>query len=62
MITTLRSNPQAPGDRSYGETLPNELKLTNNEKYFELLVSPNSINVMITASDVVSWNFDTIMI
>jgi len=41
---------------------PHELKLTNNQKYFEPLVSPNSINVLITASDVVGWNFDTILI
>lgn len=41
---------------------PNELKLTDNQKYIEQLVSPNSINIMITASDVVGWNFDTILI
>lgn len=41
---------------------PNELKLTNNQKYFEPLVSSNSINVLITASDVVGFNFDTILI
>ncbi|HOQ76553.1 MAG TPA: LCP family protein [Thermoclostridium sp.] len=41
---------------------PHELQLTNNQRYFEPLVSPNSINVMITGSDVVGWNFDTIMI
>jgi len=41
---------------------PNELKLTNNQRYIEQLVTPNSVNVMITASDVVGWNFDTIMI
>lgn len=41
---------------------PQELKLTNNQKYFEPLVSPNSINILITASDVVGWNFDTILI
>ena len=41
---------------------PQELKLTNDQKYFEQLVSPNSINILITASDVVGWNFDTIMI
>lgn len=40
----------------------NELKLTDNQKYYRQLVSPNSINVMITASDVVGWNFDTILI
>jgi LCP family protein required for cell wall assembly len=54
--------PAQETDPTEETPLPNELKLTNNQKYFELLVSPNSINVMITASDVVSWNFDTIMI
>jgi LCP family protein required for cell wall assembly len=39
-----------------------ELKLTNNQKYFEQLVSPDSTNILIAASDPTGWNFDTIMI
>lgn len=62
-------NPSAYSPEPTEETEPPEetekppdLKLTNNQKYYKPLISPNSVNVLITASDVVGWNFDTILI
>ena len=57
MTTILPHTPNLPQKLNPGETQqPQELKLTNDQKYFEQLVSPNSINILITASDVVGWN------
>ena len=55
--------PDPTGDTPTDTTEPmNVPKLTNGQKYFEQLVAPDSTNILITATDVAGWNFDTIMI
>ena len=61
--TDVSNTPAPTGDTTPGDSSEaNGPKLTNNQKYFEQLVAPDSTNILVTGSDVAGWNFDTIMI
>lgn len=44
------------------EDVAEEIKLTNNQKYFEALTNPNSTNIMLLGTEPTGFNFDTITI
>ncbi len=56
---TPKEEEVVPND---GDSVEEELHLTNNQYYFEDLVTEGSTNILILGSEPSGWNFDTIML